>query len=220
MRPTLALMSICALSMILVTVPTAAQAADGYRIEVTTSTPDVKYFGSFSYDRAKVTGPNPDMSRLLTKRVKAFTMPWVDENRDPDAKMVKYLKKAQPAYFSTTIEPTPECRSGYVCLSQSSSFSTPLIAGSMTDIHARAWSTRTGKTAQLSTFVSASDLPTFTTRVKAAIRNAHCYNGFDIDLPANYESFPNWVPIKSGIAIWFPEYQFGCQIMSLKVSWP
>ena len=215
-------MRLCAgaVGVLLLAAPTAVHASDGYVVEVTSSTPDVKYFGSFSYDRAVVTGPNDEMARVLTKRVRAFTMPWVDQYRDPDAKTVKYLKKAQPAYFGTTVDPTPKCLSGYVCLSQRYSFSTPLIAGSMTGIHARAWSTQTGKTAQLKDFVSAGDLPKFTDRVKTAIRKADCYGGFDIDLPANYESFPNWVPIKSGIAVWFPEYQFGCKIMSLKVSWP
>lgn len=215
-------MAICVgvVGITLLATPTAAHAVEGYAVKVTSSTPDVKYFGSFSFDRSTVTGPSNDMARALTKKVRKFTMPWVDEYRDPDAKTERYLKKARPAYFSSRVEPTPKCRAGYVCVSQSSSFSTPLIAGSITDIQARAWSTQTGKTAQLSDFVSASELPEFTDRVKAAIREAQCYDGLTIDLPARYTSFPNWVPIKRGIAVWFPEYQFGCQIMSLEVSWP
>lgn len=204
----------------LLAAPTAAHADGGYVVEVTSSTPDVAYFGSFSFDRSTVTGPRSDMARVLTQKVRKLTMPWVDEYRDPDAKTEKYLKKAQPAYFSSRVDPTPKCRAGYVCVSQRSTFSTPLIAGSLTDIQARAWSTQTGKAAQLSDFVSASQLPQFTDRVKEAIRKAECYDGFAIDLPARYTSFPHWVPLTRGIAVWFPEYQFGCQIMSLKVSWP
>lgn len=160
------------------------------------------------------------MARTLTRKVTAFTRPWADEYLKADAKTLAYLKKAQPAYFNASITPTPGCLQGYVCVSQGSSFSTPLIAGSITDIQARAWSTKTGKAAMLSDFVSPSQLDSFTQRVKRAIRADDCYYGFPIELPARYSSFPNWVPLESGLAVWFPEYQFGCQVMELRVHWP
>ena len=199
--------------------PAGASAANLYRVEVTTQSPTLRYFGSFSYDTAVVTGPDARMAAQLTRKVRAFTMPWVDYYRDPDAKTVKYLKKAQPAYFGARTTPTPGCKAAYVCISQGSSFSTPLIAGSITDIHARAWSTRTGKAAKLQDFVAPDELMTFTQRVKRAIRAADCYYGFEIDLPAKYSSFPHWVPLESGIGLWFPEYEFGCQVMELRVPW-
>lgn len=213
---------LAALSLVLTLSVTVAPAlaAEPYRIVVTSESPQVRYFGDFSYDQAAVSGPNLVMARTLTKRVRAFTRPWVDYYLKPSTKTLKYLKRARPAYFDAEIDTTPGCRAGYVCLSQGSSFATHLIAGSITDIHARAWSTRTGKTAQLRDFVTSKQLPQFTERVKAAIRKADCYYGFDIKLPAAYDSFPNWVPLEQGIAVWFPEYQFGCQVMSLRVNWP
>lgn len=199
--------------------PAGASAASPYEVEVTTQSPQLRYFGSFSYDTAVVNGPNPRIASLLTRKVRAFTMPWADYYRNPDAKTVKYLKKAQPAYFETSVIPTPGCKVNYVCVSQGSSFSTPLIAGSITDIHARAWSTRTGKAAKLKDFVAPAEVNAFTQRVKREIRTADCYYGFEIDLPAKYSSFPHWVPLESGIGVWFPEYEFGCQVMELRVPW-
>lgn len=199
--------------------PAGAAAASPYEVEVTTQSPTLRYFGSFSYDTAVVTGPDARMASQLTRKVRAFTMPWADYYRNPDAKTVKYLKKAQPAYFATSVTPTPGCKVNYVCISQGSSFSTPLIAGSITDIHARAWSTRTGKAAKLKDFVPRDGLKSFTQRVKREIRVADCYYGFEINLPAKYSSFPHWVPLESGIGLWFPEYQFGCQVMELRVPW-
>lgn len=198
---------------------TPAQAA-GYSLMVTTKTPDVRYFGSFTYDTAKVKGSDPERARTLTRKVQAFTDPWAQEYLSPDEKTTAYLKKAKPAYFEAEIQPTADCRLGFVCLSQRSSFSTPLIAGSITDVQARAWSTRSGKKADLEKFVSSSDLRAFTDRVKRGIRRAACAYDLDIKLPADYSSFPNWVPTSSGIAVWFPEYQFGCQIMEVRVDWP
>ena len=193
--------------------------AGTYEIQVRMKTPDVRYFGSFTYDTAKVKGSDPERARTLTRKVQAFTDPWAQEYLSPDEKTTAYLNMAKPAYFEAEIQPTADCRRGYVCLSQRSSFSTPLIAGSITDVQARAWSTR-GKKADLADFVSPSDLHAFTDRVKRGIRQAPCVYDLDIKLPANYSSFPNWVPTTSGIAVWFPESQFGCQIMEVRVDWP
>lgn len=199
---------------------TATAQASAYELRVTTRTPDVRYFGSFTYDSAKVTGAAPARAKKLTRKVQAFTDPWARQYLRPDKKMKAYLKRAKPAYYDAMITPTPGCRTGFVCLSQASSFATPLIAGSITDVQARAWSTRTGKTAELVNFVAPQELPEFTRKVKAGIRKDSCHYGFEIDLPASYRSFPNWVPTSSGITVWFPEYQFGCQIMEIRVSWP
>jgi hypothetical protein len=201
-------------------VPAGTAQASAYELRVETRTPDVRYFGSFTYDTARVTGADPAKARALTRKVQAFTDPWAKQYLRPDRKMTAYLKKAKPAYYGATITSTPDCRSGYICLSQESSFSTPLIAGSITDVQARAWSARSGKAANLAAFVPAGELPAFTRKVKAGIQQAPCYYGFAIDLPAAYKSFPNWVPTSSGIALWFPEYQFGCQVMEVRVDWP
>ena len=198
----------------------SAVQASAYELRVDTRTPDVRYFGSFSYDTARVTGADPARARALTRKVQAFTDPWAKQYLRPHRKMTAYLKKAKPAYYDAKITAPPDCLAGYVCLSQGSSFSTPLIAGSITDVQARAWSTRSGKAADLARFVPAGELPAFTRKVKDAIRRAPCFYGFDIDLPAAYKSFPNWVPTSRGIALWFPEYQFGCQIMEVRVNWP
>jgi len=194
--------------------------ASAYELRVETRTPDVRYFGSFSYDTARVTGGESAKARTLTRKVQAYTDPWAKQYLRPDRKMAAYLKRAKPAYYGAKITPAPDCRAGYVCLSQESSFSTPLIAGSITDVQARAWSTRSGKPANLAAFVPADKLPAFTRKVKDGIRKDPCYYGFEIDLPAAYKSFPNWVPTSRGIALWFPEYQFGCQIMEVRVNWP
>ena len=203
-----------------VMVPVNAHAREPYRINVATKTPDVKYFGSFSYDSLTVTGPDRAMARKLTSKVRAFSLPWVERYRNPDAKTAKYLKRAQPAGFSTRATPTEGCHRNYVCLSQVMVFTTPLIAGSITDVIAQAWSTKTGRPASLEDFVSPRDLPAFTSRVKAAIRKDACYYGFPIDLKPEYASYGNWAPLDRGIAVWFPEYLYGCQIMSLRVTWP
>lgn len=200
--------------------PLGAQARGSYEIDVVTRTPEVRYFKSFSYSSLSVTGPDRAMARTLTAKVRAFTLPWVDEYRDPDAKMTTYLKKAQPANLSVVATPTPGCHRNHVCLSQVMAFSTPLIAGSITDVMARAWSTKTAMPARLKDFVAPSALPAFTAKVKAAIRKDSCYYGFPIKLKPDYASYPHWVPLDTGIAVWFPEYQFGCQIMSLRVTWP
>ena len=199
--------------------PSTAWGAESYRLVVTTQNPQVRYFEDFTYDKVVVTGPSAAMARTLTKKVRAFTMPIVDAHRDPNAKMLKYLKKARPASLLVEATPTPSCHKNYVCLSQLGVFSTPILAGSLTSIEARAWSATSGKAARLRDFVPPDRLKAFTARVKQAIRQDDCYYGFDIDLPASYDSFPNWVPLKRGIAVWFPEYQFGCQIMSLRISW-
>jgi len=203
-----------------VMVPAGAHARGPYEIDAVTKTPEVRYFKSFSYSSLSVTGPDRTMARKLTANVRAFSLPWVDEYRDPDAKTARYLKKAQPANLSVVATPTPGCHRHHVCLSQTMAFSTPLIAGSITDVIARAWSTKTARPAKLEDFVSPSELPAFTAKVKAAIRRDACYYGFPIKLKPEYASYPHWVPLDSGIAVWFPEYQFGCQIMSLRVSWP
>jgi hypothetical protein len=199
--------------------PTVASARDSFSLEVSTKSPKVKYFDYFSYDRARVQGTDPDMARTLTRKVTRFTMPRANEFLKPSAKTRKYLRKARPAAFGSGIKATRGCHRNYICLSQESAFSTPILAGSVTDIQARAWSTRTGKPAKLQDFVSPDRLPAFTERVKRAIRQADCFYGFPITLPARYESFPNWVPLKKGVRVWFPEYEFGCQIMALKVPW-
>lgn len=200
-------------------VPASAWADSRYRVSVTTESPQVRHFGTFSYEVASVSGPDRTMARKLTRKVQAYTMPSVDHYLKPSRKTANYLKEAAPAYFSSEVAATPGCHQGYVCLSQASSFSTPLIAGSIQEIQARAWSSRTGKVADLRTFVSSDQLPAFTQRVKKAIRKADCYYGSDIELPARYESYPNWVPLDSGIRVWFPEYEFGCQAMSLRIIW-
>ena len=216
----LALSLAVAVSMGMALVVAGSAHASAYQLRVETRTPEVRYFGSFSYDTARVTGADSAKAQALTRKVQAFTDPWAKQYLRPDRKMTAYLKKAKPAYYGADITPTPDCRTGYVCLSQESSFSTPLIAGSITDVQARAWSTRSGKAADLAVLVPAGDLPAFTQRVKEGIRKAPCYDGFAIDLPAAYKSFPNWVPTSRGIALWFPEYQFGCQIMEVRVEWP
>jgi len=203
----------------LLTVGPPAQAAADYTLHVKTKTPDVRYFKEFLYETATVRGPDEEIARTITRRIRNFTQPWPDYYLKPSKKTLKYLKQAEPAYFETMIVPTENCHHNFVCLSQGASFATPLLAGSVTGIHARAWSTRTGKKATLRTFVSASELPRFTDLVKSAIRKDGCYYGFEIELPARYESFPDWVPLEDGIAIWFPEYQFGCQPMALRVAW-
>lgn len=201
-------------------VPAGAQARGSYEIDVVTKTPEVRYFTSFSYSSLSVTGPDRAMARKLTAKVRAFTLPWVDEVRKADAKTAKYLKRAQPAGFSARVTPTQGCHRNYVCLSQVTVFTTPLIAGSITDVVAGAWSTKTGRPASLEDFVAPRDLPAFTAKVKAAIRKDSCYYGFPIDLKPEYASYPNWAPLDRGIAVWFPEYLYGCQIMSLRVAWP
>jgi len=204
----------------LLATPSMALADAAYTVSVDTRQPDVRYFSEFRYDHASVVGGNVARAKELSKKIKRFTMPSVNYYLKPSAKTEKYLKKAKPANFGSLITPTRGCHRNYVCLSQGTSFSTPLIAGSVTDIRARAWSTKTGKVANLRTFVAPGQLPAFTERVKAAIRRDGCYYGFDIDLPPKYSSFPNWVPLDQGIGVWFPEYQFGCAVMTLRVQWP
>lgn len=200
--------------------PAAAQAKNPYKIVVTAKDPEVTYFSSFTYDALTVKGPDRSLARAITKKVRAFTSPRVSEFRTPDAKMIKYLQKAQPANFSARATPTKGCHRHYVCLSQVMVFSTPLLVGSVTDVIARGWSTKTGKAAALSDFVTRAELPAFTAKVKQAIRKAPCYDGFEIDLAPEYSSFVNWVPLQDGVGVWFPEYMYGCQIMSLRVAWP
>ena len=219
-RWTAAVATVIAVAATCVMVPVSAQARESYRINVVTKTPDVKYFGRFSYDSLTVTGPDRAMARKLTSKVRAFSLPWVERYRNPDAKTAKYLKRAQPAGFSTRATPTEGCHRNYVCLSQVMVFTTPLIAGSITDVIAQAWSTKTGRPASLEDFVSPRDLAAFTSKVKAAIRRDSCYYGFPIDLKPEYASYGNWAPLDRGIAVWFPEYLYGCQIMSLRVTWP
>lgn len=197
-----------------------ASAADGYTTTVVDHAPAVKYFGEFTYDTVKVTGPDAALAKDLQRKIRRYTSPPSDYYRYPSAKTREYLKKAQPAYFDAIITLTEGCHRQYLCVSQGTSFSNHLIAGSITSIQARAWSTKTGSRADLRDFVSPRQLSAFTDRVKAAIAQDSCYYGFEIELPSKYSSFPNWVPLQDGIGVWFSEYQFGYCVMDLRVSWP
>ena len=197
-----------------------AVAAGGYTVTVEQRTPEVKHFDSFRYDTVRVTGPDAEMAKELQRKIRSFTSRASDYYRYPSAKTRAYLKKAEPAYFDAIITLTEGCHRHYVCVSQATSFGTPLIAGSITGIEARAWSTKTGRKAALRDFVTKRQLPAFTETVKDAIGQDRCYYGFEIELPAKYSSFPHWVPLNDGIAVWFPEYQFGHCITAVRVSWP
>ena len=143
----------------------------------------------------------------------------VNQWLNPSKKTTNHLKRVQPASYGQRASVPAGCRTGYFCLFQGSSFANPQIAGSVTDLAARAWHTSSGRPANLKEFVSPSDLPAFTARVKSAIKRQDCFYGFAIDLPATYKSYPNWVPVDGGIELWFPEYQFGCQYMEFTVPW-
>jgi hypothetical protein len=203
----------------LTAIPVTATAAEDYRVRIIEKSPRVQYFRDFTYDVVKVSGPDSTRAARLTQRIARYVMPSVRYYLKPDADTRDFLKRARPAGFNSIVASSVDCRSGYVCITQGTVFTTPLIAGSITDIRARAWSTATATRAQLRDFVSASELPAFTREVKKKIRRDACYYGFAIDLPADYDSFPHWVPVENGIEIWFPEYQFGCTVMNFTVPW-
>ncbi len=209
------------LAMTLCLLPAApALAAEGYAVRIVEKSPKVQYFQDFTYDVATVSGPSESKAKKLTKRIRQFTMPEIDYYTTPDAETRAYLKKARPASFSSITTAVDGCRDGYLCVSQGSVFATPILAGSITFVQARAWSTSSTKRARLNEFVAPSQLPAFTREVKRKIKRQDCYYGFPIDLSADYASFPNWVPVEGGITLWFPEYEFGCQIMTFTVRWP
>ena len=201
-----------------VTPSAVAVEGDSVRADITTMRPDVKFFSDFSYSTVTLSGDTPGLV-VLQRKVSSFVDSMVNELLKPSKKTRKYLKRVQPASYEQKARVSSDCRRGYFCLSQGSSFVHPQIAGSITDLAARAWHTSSGRRAKLQEFVSPSDLSAFTARVKSAIKRQDCFYGFAIDLPASYESYPNWVPVDGGIELWFPEYQFGCQYMNFTVPW-
>lgn len=197
-----------------------ASADQSYGVKIQQRSPDVRYFGDFTFDTATVTGPKRWITKSISRQITKFAMPDVNYWRKPSSDTLDYLKRAKPASFDSRLSSPSDCRDGYVCIVHFTSFATPILAGSITSINARSWSTTTAKKARLADFVSPGQLRSFTKAVKNKVRRADCYYGFPIDLEAQYDSFPHWVPVEGGIEVWFPEYQFGCQIMQLRVPWP
>jgi hypothetical protein len=187
-------------------------------VQVKDKNPKLKYFSSYNYQTITVVGGARTARERMQSNIDDFVNPWSFWAIDPDAKTAAWLSKLAPAFFGTITTIEPDCDAAYICILQVTNFVHKRTAGTILDVHAKAWSKATGNAADIREFVSPEQLSSFTESAKSQIAKADCFYGFDIDLPAKYSSFPDWVPVEGGVRLWFPEYQFACQIVEIKVD--